>query len=67
MSGEFEDVLTNQPVVIDNVRGISTPLRRTRVLLFGCPRIGLGDDQSRICWTGSSKMFLPVFVRLLHG
>jgi hypothetical protein len=65
MSTEYEDVLTNQPVVIDNVRtGHPYPLLRfcAHFAFFLC-LLGLGNHQGRIRWPGPSKMLLPVIVR----
>ena len=65
MSTEYEDVLTNQPVVIDNVR-IGHPylplLRFCAHTLFLC-LLGLGNHQGRIRWPGPPKMLFPLIVR----
>jgi len=68
MSAEFDDVLTNQPIVIDNVRSHLYQTARERVLTIVSPLAspGIWNDKSRFCWSRSSKMFLPVFVRF-HG
>lgn len=60
MSAEFEDVLTNQPVVIDNV--IFVLPSTTRGLSFVLT--GLRDYQSRFRWSRSSEMLFSVIVRL---
>jgi hypothetical protein len=69
MSTEYEDVLTNQPVVIDNVR-IDSPISPYNISLCSLPflsffflSIGLGNNQSRIRRPGSSKMLFPLIVR----
>jgi hypothetical protein len=69
MSTEYEDVLTNQPVVIDNVR-IGPPISPYTVHLFYAHSplsflflLGLGNNQSWIRRPGSSKMFFPLIVR----
>ena len=62
MSAEFDNVLTNQPVVIDNVSRIfptPVPLRPDPVLL------GLGHHQGWLCWSGSAQLLLPLIVRSL--
>ena len=62
MSAEFDDVLTNQPVVIDNVRlfhNASVSLNLTHL-----PYLGLWNNQGWFCWTRPSQMLLSVFVRL---
>lgn len=69
MSTEYEDVLTNQPVVIDNVR-IGPPILSPYTSLYAHTPfspllflLGLGNDQSWIRRPGSSKMFFPLIVR----
>ena len=75
MSTEYEDVLTNQPVVIDNVRTGRKPRFSTRTpsndhahsvypSLF---YIGLWNHQGRIRRPGSSKMLFPLIVRLTRS
>ena len=67
MSTEYEDVLTNQPVVIDNVRtGHPYPLLSLLCSLppFFLCLLGLGNHQGRIRWPGPPKMLLSVIVRL---
>jgi centractin len=61
MSAEYDDVLTNQPVVIDNVRGLSLESLNT-MLIASFP--GLWDDQGGLCRTRPPKMFLSIIVRL---
>ena len=60
MSAEFEDVLTNQPVVIDNVTLILPTTARGLSLVL----TGLRDYQSRFRGSRSSKMLFPIIVRL---
>jgi hypothetical protein len=63
MSTEYEDVLTNQPVVIDNVR-IGPPIHHFVLTCFSLFfLLGLGNNQSWIRRPGSSKMFFPLIVR----
>jgi hypothetical protein len=62
MSAEFDNVLTNQPVVIDNVSRILSalvPLRPDPILP------GLGHHQGWLCWSGSTQLLLPLIVRPL--
>lgn len=60
MSAEYDDVLTNQPVVIDNVCGFSLSLNITLIASFP----GLWDNQGGFCRTRPPKMFLSIIVRL---
>lgn len=59
MSGEYDDVLTNQPVVIDNV-SITEQTRQLRLSFWYLLNlmlrtyIGLGDYQGWLCRTGPS-------------
>jgi hypothetical protein len=64
MSAEYEDVLTNQPVVIDNVCNQAAISPSTFFVSFGPFSLGLGNNQGRIRWSGSSEMLLPLIVRL---
>lgn len=66
MSAEFDDVLTNQPIVIDNVRFTPHALLSNPSPDDPFRLIGIWNDKSRFCWSRSSKMLLPVFVRF-HG
>lgn len=63
MSGEY-DVLTNQPVVIDNVCQTIPSKPYTRIMSAETCFQGFWNNQSRFRWTGSPKMFFPIFVRL---
>ncbi|PPQ64396.1 hypothetical protein CVT26_002103 [Gymnopilus dilepis] len=59
MSGEYDDVLTNQPVVIDNV-SVLQPLSITYSLAFF---EGIRHNKGWLRRTRSSEMLLSVFVR----
>jgi len=63
MSAEYDDVLTNQPVVIDNVR--RTLSLQLPHFMLTAPSLGLWDDQSWLCRARSSEMFLSIIVRRL--
>ncbi len=76
MSTEYEDVLTNQPVVIDNVRidlhisHILHSLLCSLAFFLIYFYLGLGNNQGRVRWSGSPKMLFPLIVRssfLLSG
>jgi centractin len=58
MSAEYDDVLTNQPVVIDNVCGYFSTYAEMYVELL----LGLRNNQSWLCGTRPSEMFLSVIV-----
>jgi hypothetical protein len=62
MSAEFDNVLTNQPVVIDNVSYIPFPRfsPSTSPIL-----LGLWHHQGWLCWSGSTQLFFSLIVRLL--
>lgn len=60
MSAEFDDVLTNQPVVIDNVCSLQSVLNSTRVESI----TGFWYYKSGLCRTGSPKMLLSFIVRM---
>ena len=62
MSGEYDDVLTNQPVVIDNV-SVLQPLSMAYSLAFF---EGIRHNKGWLRRTRSSEMLLSVFVRP-HG
>lgn len=62
---EFEDVLTNQPVVIDNVSARMIVLLDAYLPALHVIRsLGLRNDKGGLCWTRPSEMFLSVLVRL---
>ena len=61
MSGEYDDVLTNQPVVIDNVNFWQK--KRSFASQIWSHLTGFWNDKSRFCWSGSPEMLLSVFVR----
>ena len=69
MSTEYEDVLTNQPVVIDNVRISPTHIYLHIYLFILTPFspffffLGLGNNQSWIRRPGPSKMLFSLIVR----
>jgi hypothetical protein len=63
MSGDYTDVLTNQPVVIDNVSTLRT---LNQVLKTDVRRLkGLWYDQSRFRGSRASQMLLSFFVRVI--
>jgi hypothetical protein len=63
MSAEFDDVLTNQPVVIDNV-SVSFVSRIELNINQTCPfwSLGIWDYKGRLCWSRPSEMLLPIIV-----
>jgi hypothetical protein len=64
MSTEYDDVLTNQPVVIDNVRRPRCARVQATDRLSG--PLGLWHCEGWLCRTRPPEMFLSVLVRL-HG
>lgn len=60
MSGDYTDVLTNQPVVIDNVGHLFNILYT--IVTFS---IGVWYNQSWFCWPRTSKMLFSFVVRVL--